>query len=184
MTTRPLLSGWSTLYRGWGGGGGGGVRGPKSCINAEVPTSTVTEPSWQPPPPPPPLDQAQGCEPGRMFAPHGHTPTGDSRPGTVEKGGRVLAPDPSHGALGQADNHRMSRHIEPRATKTAVAGAGVGATCGEANLNPLCPPPPSRDALEGAGGAPPPPPSRAPSLRPATVPLTASAGLNGICNRH
>ena len=32
--------------------------------------------------------------------------------------------------------------------------------------------------------APLPPPSRAPSLCPATVPLTPSAGLNGICNRQ
>ena len=40
-----------------------------------------------------------------------------------------------------------------------------------------------RDALEG-GGAGPPPPSRAPSLWPATVSLTASARLNGICNRQ
>ena len=39
-----------------------------------------------------------------------------------------------------------------------------------------------RDALEG--GEPPPPPSGAPSLRPATVPLTPSASLNGICNRQ
>ena len=31
---------------------------------------------------------------------------------------------------------------------------------------------------------PPPPPARAPSLSPATVPLTPSAGLNGICNRQ
>ena len=36
-----------------------------------------------------------------------------------------------------------------------------------------------RDALEG-GGVPPPPPS----LRPATVSLTASASVNGICNRQ
>ena len=34
------------------------------------------------------------------------------------------------------------------------------------------------------GGAPPPPPSRAPCLCPASVPLTASASLNGICNRQ
>ena len=36
------------------------------------------------------------------------------------------------------------------------------------------------------GGAPPPPspPSRAPSLCPATVPLTPSASLNGICNQQ
>ena len=40
-----------------------------------------------------------------------------------------------------------------------------------------------RNALEG-GGAPPPPPSRAPSLCPATVPLTASASFNGIRNRQ
>ena len=37
------------------------------------------------------------------------------------------------------------------------------------------------DALEGGEV---PPPSRAPSLRPATVSLAASAGLNGICNRQ
>ena len=30
----------------------------------------------------------------------------------------------------------------------------------------------------------PPPASRAPSLCPATVPLAASAGFNGICNRQ
>ena len=39
----------------------------------------------------------------------------------------------------------------------------------------------------GGGTPPPPPPPRlpckAPSLRPATVPLTPSASLNGICNR-
>ena len=34
------------------------------------------------------------------------------------------------------------------------------------------------------GGTPPLPPSRAHSLCPATVPLTPSAGLNGICNRQ
>ena len=37
---------------------------------------------------------------------------------------------------------------------------------------------------KGGEAAPPPPSSRAPSLCPATVPLTASAGFNGICNRH
>ena len=36
----------------------------------------------------------------------------------------------------------------------------------------------------GSGESPPPPPSTAPSLRPATVPLTPSASLNGICNRQ
>ena len=41
-----------------------------------------------------------------------------------------------------------------------------------------------RDALEGGGGTPPPRPSRACSLCPATVSLTASAGFNGICNRQ
>ena len=40
-----------------------------------------------------------------------------------------------------------------------------------------------RDALEG-GGRYLPPPSRAPSLRPATFPLTPSASFNGICNRQ
>ena len=41
----------------------------------------------------------------------------------------------------------------------------------------------ARDALEGGGGGTPPRP-RAPSLCPATVPLTASAGFIGICNRQ
>ena len=36
----------------------------------------------------------------------------------------------------------------------------------------------------GRGGRYPPPPSRAPSLSPATVPLTARASFNGICNRQ
>ena len=36
----------------------------------------------------------------------------------------------------------------------------------------------------GRGGGTPPPPSRAPSLCPAAVPPTASAGFNGICNRQ
>ena len=36
----------------------------------------------------------------------------------------------------------------------------------------------------GKGGCPPPPRSRAPSLCPATVPLTPSAGFNGFCNRQ
>ena len=39
-------------------------------------------------------------------------------------------------------------------------------------------------AMLWKGGRPPPPPSRAPSLCPATVPLTPSAGFNGICNRR
>ena len=39
-----------------------------------------------------------------------------------------------------------------------------------------------RDVLEGGGY--PPPPSRAPSLCPATVPLTPSASINGIRNRQ
>ena len=43
-----------------------------------------------------------------------------------------------------------------------------------------CPPPPSG----GRRNRPPPPPSRAPSLCPATVPLTASAGFNATCNRQ
>ena len=34
------------------------------------------------------------------------------------------------------------------------------------------------------GGGTPLPPSRAPSLCPATVPLTPGAGLNGFCNRQ
>ena len=42
-----------------------------------------------------------------------------------------------------------------------------------------------RDVVEGGEvTAPPPPPSRASSLRPAIVPLTANAGFNGICNRQ
>ena len=45
-------------------------------------------------------------------------------------------------------------------------------------------PPKAPDAaLEGGRGTPP-PPSTAPSLCPATVPLTPSASLNGICNRQ
>ena len=40
-------------------------------------------------------------------------------------------------------------------------------------------------AMHWKGGRnPPPPASRAPSLCPATVPLTPSAGFNGICNRQ
>ena len=40
-----------------------------------------------------------------------------------------------------------------------------------------------KDAWEG-GRAPPPPWRGPPSLRPATVPLTASANFHGICNRQ
>ena len=36
----------------------------------------------------------------------------------------------------------------------------------------------------GLGGGYRPPPFRAPSLRPATVSLTANASFNGICNRQ
>ena len=36
----------------------------------------------------------------------------------------------------------------------------------------------------GRAGGTPPPPSRAPSLCPATVSLTASASVNGTCNRQ
>ena len=46
------------------------------------------------------------------------------------------------------------------------------------------PPPPLCDIPSGCCSFTPPPPSRAPSLCPATVPLTPSAGLNGICNRQ
>ena len=41
-----------------------------------------------------------------------------------------------------------------------------------------------RPAMHWKGGRPPPPPGGRPSLRPATVPLTPSASLNGICNRQ
>ena len=44
--------------------------------------------------------------------------------------------------------------------------------------------PKGRDALEGGQVRPPPPLSRAPSLCPATVPVTASASFNGIQNRQ
>ena len=50
------------------------------------------------------------------------------------------------------------------------AGAGVWSTAK------------GRDALERGGGTP--PPSRASSLCPATVPLTAGTAFNGICNRQ
>ena len=40
-----------------------------------------------------------------------------------------------------------------------------------------------RDAVEG-GEVTPPPPLGAPSLRLATVSLTANASFNGICNRQ
>ena len=43
--------------------------------------------------------------------------------------------------------------------------------------------PPSPE-LHWKGGCATPPPSRAPSVRPATVSLTPSAGFNGICNRQ
>ena len=43
------------------------------------------------------------------------------------------------------------------------------------------PPPPG---MHWKRGRHPPPASRAPSLCPATVPLTASASLNGSCNRQ
>ena len=44
------------------------------------------------------------------------------------------------------------------------------------------PPPVPRDAMESP--PPPPLPGQGPSLCPAAVPLTPSAGLNGICNRQ
>ena len=39
------------------------------------------------------------------------------------------------------------------------------------------------DGMRWRGGGPPPPPP-GPSLCPATVPLTASANFNGVCNRQ
>ena len=67
----------------------------------------------------------------------------------------------------------------PRA-KGAFGPILIGKGGGRAPTREVVP----RDALERRGGTPPPPPSRAPSLRPATVPLTPSASLNGICNRQ
>ena len=43
---------------------------------------------------------------------------------------------------------------------------------------------PLQACIGKGGGTPPPPPSRAPSLCPAAVSLTASAGPNGMCNRQ
>ena len=56
---------------------------------------------------------------------------------------------------------------------------GVG-SCAHHRTSLCCPPPPPGCIGRGGGT----PPSRAPSLCPATVPPTASASLNGICNRQ
>ena len=77
---------------------------------------------------------------------------------------------------------------EPRPIARCAAHAPPPAPRSPPLGDPHRPPLPSgwgRGALEGGGGAgTPTPPSRAPSLHPATVSLTPSASLNGICNRQ
>ena len=79
--------------------------------------------------------------------------------------------------LGTARRRQESQRRWPNATRkcelTKARALGLARTLAQLG----------RDALEG-GEAPPPPPSRAPSLRPPTVPLTPRASLYGICNRH
>ena len=53
-----------------------------------------------------------------------------------------------------------------------------------AKLTRQQPPPPKGCIRGGGGGGTPPSTRRAPSLCPATVSLTASAGFSGICNRQ
>ena len=76
-------------------------------------------------------------------------------------------------AAARALRHRAKRY---RNCTTARQGHCVAATHSKA-LRP-------RQGCIVGGGYPLPPPSRAPSLCPATVPLTPSASLNGICNRQ
>ena len=96
---------------------------------------------------------------------------------------RLRLPPLGH-QIGQASHQTLhdSRGEGERLSKTRTV------TCSHAPP----PPPPSREVLEGVrgaemhwkgGGGVTPPPSRAPSRRPATVSLTASARLNGICNQ-
>ena len=74
---------------------------------------------------------------------------------------------------------RPLRACVPRSCGGRARGLSQNVKNGRRRVTPT---PLPRDALE----VPPPPPhsSRAPSLRPATVSLTASAGFNGICNRQ
>ena len=120
-------------------------------------------------------------------------------------------PQKSRYAMGLADRHRLRvtdfggserRKSCPLARRSALGHWGCTRPCTSSHT----PPPtlnnpedivPFRDGysvraagglgFRGAGiigrGEPPPSPSRAPSLCPATVPLTASASLNGFCNR-
>ena len=64
------------------------------------------------------------------------------------------------------------------------AFATLGAPGGDGRGGRVAPPPPPPGMHWKGGGVPTFPPSRAPSLCPATVSLTPSARLNGICNRQ
>ena len=74
-----------------------------------------------------------------------------------------------------------TRHIHPKGQWTLHWGFNQSPRSRDAlEWGQVPSPPPDTEAL----CQPPPPPSRAPSLRPATVPLTPSTSFNGICNRQ
>ena len=95
-------------------------------------------------------------------------------------GWRAPAPEGRRAVQGHAPPRRCgpSPVAGPRPHPVACAGGGGGGALPGDARGPCTP---ASDALEGGGGT---PPSTAPGLCPATVPLTPSTSVNGICNRQ
>ena len=91
-----------------------------------------------------------------------------------------------HGG-GLASGSNPYLHPDPPSTPHCLSAAvphslGMGGICGTVVMGIGMGV--GRDALEAGRGTPPPLPLRVPSLCPATVTVTPSASLNGICNRR
>ena len=114
------------------------------------------------------LDVAAGAHEG----PHGAQQTRVPAAAVLHLRLRGLVPQRQRGCVGRrpAGGGGASGRSGRRPKRTAVG------------TRPMPILPTRRDALEG--GEVPPPPFGAPSLCPATVSLTPSASLNGICNRQ
>ena len=152
------------------------------------------------PPKPPPPNMTGG------LPPCGHA--GGGR-GTFRSTGSNASMLLAGGAGDSADSFGVTACIELEAAAGGAGPAGTGLRKGAVLVllpsgvglrsdPPPQPPPPPPSVSGGAGGTPgvhwiwgggatrevPPPPSRAPSLCPATAPLTPSASFNGIRNRQ
>ena len=159
---------------GWGGAGhgGGGDICPNpspsvrdcSALQTHGPTQCIAVPLL----PIPPSSQSGGN--------HGRSRPTTRSTATMTSSAHLLWRLPMHSLL----RLRWGPVVMPEALLRFAAVAGGGLTMHEPRAVPSAWLGQGRDALEGGEV----PPSRAPGLRPATVPLRPSASLNGICNRQ